>query len=100
MSERYRARFVHTISVTGFFEAAGYASILVCVGLSGKADIYPAYVCSQVFTVLSPNLIQGTQYWTVGSILRQSPLLTRGRKWLRAWVVTTAFVTADVLALL
>ena len=52
-------------SFTGLLEAAGYASLIYLIKESGKVDIYGAYVVFQVFTVMSPNLLQATDYWTV-----------------------------------
>ena len=54
-----------TRSFTGLLEAAGYASLIYLIKESGKVDIYGAYVVFQVFTVMSPNLLQATDYWTV-----------------------------------
>eukprot|EP00887_Chlorella_sp_A99_P007299 scaffold2.g7299.t1 len=84
--ERAKAhRFMHTMSATGLFEAAGYGAMIYCIAQSGKSDIFGAYVTQQVFVILSPNAIQATQYMTVGTVLRHSPALTNGRKLLRGW---------------
>lgn len=48
---------------------------------------------------MSPNIIQAAMYWQVGLVLAFSPDLTRGRKMLRGWVVTTAFALADLTAI-
>jgi hypothetical protein len=36
----------------------------------------------------------------VGTVLAFSPLLSRGRRLLRGWVITTVFTVADLLAIL
>ena len=54
----------------------------------------------QVFTVLSPNLLQATDYWSVGRVLDASPKVRRGRALLRPAVIKTTFILADLLALL
>jgi hypothetical protein len=36
----------------------------------------------------------------VGTVLAFSPLLTRGRRLLRGWVITNVFTVADLLAIL
>lgn len=86
-------------SVTGLIEAAGYAAIVYLTVQSGKTDIYGAYVVSQVFIILSPNLLQGTDYWTVGKVLQLSGL-AKNRKLLQKKAITGIFVTADLVALL
>ena len=52
-------------SITALCEALGYASLIVSIERSGKGDIYPFYVITQVLVVLSPNLIQAAEYWAV-----------------------------------
>ena len=55
-------------SITALCEALGYASLIVSIERSGKGDIYPFYVMTQVLVVLSPNLIQAAEYWTVRGV--------------------------------
>lgn len=99
--ERAKAhRFMHTMSATGLFEAAGYGAMIYCIAQSGKSDIFGAYVTQQVFVILSPNAIQATQYMTVGAVLRHSPALTNGRKLLRGWVIATIFACSDLAAVI
>ena len=53
---------------------------------------------SPVRIILSPNIIQGTQYYELGMVLRHCPDLVRGRRMLRGWVITLCFVSADLTA--
>ena len=99
LTERYRRRFVHLLSITALCEALGYASLIVSIERSGKGDIYPFYVMTQVLVVLAPNLIQAAEYWKVGIVLSHSPELTRGRKMLSGKIITTIFACSDLLAL-
>ena len=55
-------------SITALCEALGYAFLIVSIERSGKGDIYPFYVIAQVLVVLSPNLIQAAEYWTVSGV--------------------------------
>lgn len=96
LTKRYR--FTHAMTVTGLLEAAGYAAMIYCIQRSGKSDIFTAYVVNQVFIILSPNVIQGTLYWTLGLILKGCPELRQGRKWLRGGRVTAVFVSYDLAA--
>ena len=99
LTEKYRRRFVHLLSITALCEALGYASLIVSIERSGKGDIYPFYVMTQVLVVLSPNLIQAAEYWKVGIVLSHSPELTRGRKMLSGKFITTLFACSDLFAL-
>ena len=99
LTEKYRRRFVHLISITALCEALGYASLIVSIERSGKGDIYPFYVMTQVLVVLAPNLIQAAEYWKVGIVLSHSPELTRGRKMLSGKFITTLFACSDLFAL-
>ena len=56
------------------------------------------YVVVQVLVVLSPNLLQATDYWTLGRMLEGSGLSAESRL-LRPTFVKLVFVSADVLAL-
>jgi hypothetical protein len=56
------------------------------------------YVIVQVLVVLSPNLLQATDYWTLGRMLEGSGL-SAGSRLLRPGFVKIVFVSADVLAL-
>ena len=62
---RHALHLLPACSITALCEALGYASLIVSIERSGKGDIYPFYVMTQVLVVLSPNLIQAAQYWTV-----------------------------------
>jgi len=99
LTEKYRRRFVHLISFTALCEALGYASLIVSIERSGKGDIYPFYVMTQVLVVLAPNLIQAAEYWKVGIVLSSSPELTRGRKMLSGKFITIFFACSDLFAL-
>lgn len=92
-------RYIHTVTITGLIEAAGYSAMLATIQLSGKTNIYGAYVAMQVFIVLSPNLLQASLYWTVGNLLAASPELTQGKKMLGRKVITFTFAGADLFAL-
>ncbi|KAL4423415.1 hypothetical protein ABPG77_009993 [Micractinium sp. CCAP 211/92] len=89
-------RFMHIITLVALFEMAGYACLIYSIVQSGKGDVFNAYVCTQVFIIMAPNLIQAGLYTTLGAVLKLSPQLTRGRCWLRAWVITLVFVTSDI----
>jgi hypothetical protein len=56
------ARYTYLLSFSGLCEACGYAAIVFCAQRSGEANIYGAYVASQVFIVLTPNLLQAVNY--------------------------------------
>ncbi|KAL4443301.1 hypothetical protein ABPG75_011038 [Micractinium tetrahymenae] len=89
-------RFMHIVSLVALIEMAGYACLIYSIERSGKGDIFNAYVCTQVFIVMAPNLIQAALYSTLGAVLKLSPALTRGRWWLRGWLITLFFVTSDI----
>ena len=64
MTERRKAyRFVHTVTATGLFEAAGYAALIYAIQQTGKSNVFNAYVVMQVFVVLAPNIIQAGMYY-------------------------------------
>lgn len=89
-------RFMHIITAVALLEMAGYACLVYSIVQSGKGDLFNAYVCTQVFIVLAPNLIQAALYSTLGAVLKLSPALPRGRWWLRGWLITLLFVTSDI----
>lgn len=95
-----RWRFMYLISITGLCEAGGYAALVYSIIKSGQTSVFSSYVAMQVLIILSPNLIQATQYWELGIILRYCPEVVHGRKMLRGWVITTCFVCADLVALI
>lgn len=92
------ARFMHTVMITGYLEAAGYASMVYSISMSGKADIYVSYVMTQVFTVLPPNLLQATNYYLLGKLIFLSGI-GQGKRLLRPVSLTIIFASADLLAL-
>ncbi|GAB4813844.1 hypothetical protein N2152v2_000890 [Parachlorella kessleri] len=58
-TERYGRRYMHTVSLTGFCEAAGYFLVIICILKSGKGSLFGPFVGKQMFLLLSPNLLQG-----------------------------------------
>jgi hypothetical protein len=90
---------MHMVTITGLTEVAGYASILWLIDNSGKTNIYGAYVASQVFLVLSPNLLQAANYCTAGKISLLSGM-SQEKRILKPRVLASVFIIVDVLALL
>lgn len=45
LTEKYKRRFVHTLTATGLLEAAGYAALIYCTVQSGKSSIFVACEC-------------------------------------------------------
>ncbi|GAB4814621.1 hypothetical protein N2152v2_001667 [Parachlorella kessleri] len=101
-THRSKRKYLHTMAFTGLLEAGGYAALIAAIKLSGKSDIYGAYVTMQVLVVLSPNLIQATDYITasIGSLLASSPEITKGRRLLSRAGITAIFAGSDLLALI
>lgn len=92
------ACYMHLVTITGLIEAAGYAAILWLVNNSGKTNIYGAYVVSQVFLVLSPNLLQAANYSTAGKVSLISGM-SKQKRILKPRVLTSIFIGLDVLGM-
>ncbi|KAI7846449.1 hypothetical protein COHA_000060 [Chlorella ohadii] len=85
-TEMYKWRYMHTMTLTGLCEAAGYACVIYCIKQSGQASLFGPFVAKQLFLLLSPNLLQAnarggraTAYWTVSNVLAASPGISAGR---------------------
>jgi hypothetical protein len=97
-SKNKNARYMQLVTITGFIEAGGYASILWLINNSGKTSIYAAYVISQTFLILSPNLLQAANYSTAGKISLLSGM-SQEKRILKPLVLTSTFIGLDVFAL-
>ena len=93
------ASYMHLVTITGFVEAAGYTSMLWLIDYSGKTNIYGGYVASQVFLILSPNLLQAANYCTAGKISLLSGM-SKEKRLLKPRVLASIFIILDVVALL
>ncbi|PRW50903.1 hypothetical protein C2E21_5428 [Chlorella sorokiniana] len=99
-TELFGWRYMHTVTLTGLCEAAGYACVIYCIKQSGRANLFGPFVAKQLFLLLSPNLLQATAYWTVSNVLAASPGISAGRCCLGKRTVKWSFVGADLFALM
>lgn len=85
-------------SVTGLLEAGGYAAMIWSAKQSGKSNLYAAYVVNQVLVILSPNLLQATDYITLGKVLELTGI-SRLSRLLRQRTLAAIFIVADLVAM-